>query len=347
MTNTIDKKPSHRFDALSRRALLAGAAGLVIAVHVPTGKAKAQGAPPAMPIQPNVFVRVAPDSTVTVISRNLEMGQGPYTGFATLVAEEMDAAWSQMRAEAAPANLALYVNPGFGMQGTGGSTSMATSYDTMRRAGAVARAMLVEAAAQSWAVPAAEITVENGVIAHAGSGRTGSFGDFAEAAGMLPAPDSATVALKDPSAFKLIGKDIGPVHRIDTLAKSTGAAQFSLDIHEPDMLTAVIARPPKFGATVASVDDAEARAVRGVVDVKSIPSGVAVYATGSWPAIKASRLVKATWDETAAEQRGTAELRAEFEALAATPGLNAGRHGDIDAALADADQAIESIYEFP
>jgi isoquinoline 1-oxidoreductase beta subunit len=340
---------SHRFDALSRRALLAGAAGLVIAVHVPVGKAKAQGAPPAMPIQPNVFVRVAPDSTVTVISRNLEMGQGPYTGFATLVAEEMDADWSQMRAEAAPANLALYVNPGFGMQGTGGSTSMTTSYDTMRRAGALARALLVEAAAQSWGVPAAEITVENGVIAHAASSKTGSFGEFAEAAATLTPPDSATLTLKDPSTFKFIGKDIstGAVRRVDTLAKSTGTAQYSIDIHEPNMLTAVIVRPPLFGAKATGFDDTDAKAIRGYVDAKTIPSGVAVYATSTWPAIKARRAMKTTWDDSAAEKRGTAELRAEFERLAQTPGLNAGKHGDVDAALADADQAIESIYEFP
>ena len=329
--------------AVSRRAALQGMAGLVVAIQLPVGRAVAQQS--SGPFAPNAYIRIAPDSTVTVISRSLEFGQGPYTGFATLVAEELDADWSQVRAEAAPANI-VYANPAFQMQGTGGSTSITTSYETMRQAGAAARAMLVGAAAEAWDVPPTDITVESGVIRHAGSGREGAFGDFVEAAAARPAPDPATVALKDPSQFRFIGKE-GAVRRLDSASKADGTAQFTIDIQAPDMLTVVVARPPRFGATVASFDATEALAVNGVVDVKAIPSGVAVYAEGTWPAIKARRLLTVEWDETAAETRGSEDLLAEFRALSETPGASVGAHGDVDAAFADADQVIEATYEFP
>ncbi len=329
---------------ISRRAALQGMAGLVVAVALPAGRAFAQGAPAAPPLVAEAYVRVAPDSTVTILSRNLEMGQGPYTGFATLVAEEMDADWSQMRAEGAPA-AAVYTNPAFGMQGTGGSTSMTSTYDDMRRAGAVVRAMLVAAAAQEWGVPAGEITIENGVMRHP-SGQEGSFGDFAEAASRLTPPDPASVTLKDPSQFRLVGHDHA-VHRIDSPAKSRGEPVFTLDIDEPEMLTVVLARPPRFGAKVASFDASEAMAIRGVVDVKALPSGVAVYANGTWPAIAGSRAVKVEWDESAVEARSTAQLFEEYRELAQTPGIPVNSHGDVESAMADADHVVEASYEFP
>lgn len=334
---------------LSRRSLLKGAGALVIGLYLPLPARAQSGAGAAYrpggnaTFAPNAFVRVATDNTVTVLSKHLEMGQGPFTGLATLVAEEMDAAWSQIRAEHAPADVKLYANLAFGVQGTGGSTAIANSWEQLRKAGAAARAMLVQAAAQAWKVPASEITVSDGVIGHA-SGRKGTFGEFAEAAARLPVPENPV--LKQPSAYKLIGKD-GAVKRLDSAPKSNGTAQFTIDIRKPDMLTVVVARSPLFGGKVASFDASEALKVRGVVDVKQIPSGVAVYATGMWPAIKGREALKVSWDDSAAEKRGSAELIAEYRKLARQVGTVAGSHGDAEAALAKADRVIEAEFVFP
>ncbi|MEP9375367.1 xanthine dehydrogenase family protein molybdopterin-binding subunit [Aquabacter sp. CN5-332] len=335
---------------LSRRAMLRGAGALIIGLHLPLAARAQSGAAAAFRggsapevFAPNAFVRVAPDDTVTVLVKHIEFGQGPFTGLSTLVAEEMDADWAQMRAEHAPADVKLYANLAFGVQGTGGSTAIANSYEQMRKAGATARAMLVQAAAQAWNVPVGEIVVEKGVISHA-SGKKGRFGQFAEAASKLPAPEN--VPLKDPSAFRLIGKE-GAVKRLDSAAKSKGQAQFTIDIRKPDMLTVVVARPPRFGAKMASFDAAETLKVRGVVDVKPIGSGVAIYANGMWPALKGREALKVTWDESAAEKRGSRELIAEYRALARTPGTVAGTHGDAPGILAKADRVVEAEFVFP
>ncbi|RYE73675.1 MAG: xanthine dehydrogenase family protein molybdopterin-binding subunit, partial [Hyphomicrobiales bacterium] len=185
--------------------------------------------------------------------------------------------------------------------------------------------------------------VEKGVLKHS-SGKQGRFGEFAEAASKLQAP--AEVKLKDPAQFRLIGKE-GAVKRLDSQGKSTGKTQFTIDIRTPDMLTVVVARPPRFGSKVASFDAAEAKKVKGVVDVQQIGSGVAVYATGMWPALKGREALKVTWDESGAEKRGSRELIAEYRALARTPGTVAGKHGDVDAVLAKADKLIEAEYVFP
>ena len=172
---------------------------------------------------PNAFIRIAPDSTVTVIAKHLEMGQGSHTGLATLVAEELDADWAQMRLEGAPADARRYGNLALGgTQGTGGSSTMSNSYDQMRKAGAAARAMLVQAAAQKWHVPESELTVERGVVSHQNSGKHARFGELAAAAAKLPVPQEIT--LKDPSKFRLIGK---PTPRVDARLKSTGTANNS------------------------------------------------------------------------------------------------------------------------
>jgi isoquinoline 1-oxidoreductase beta subunit len=342
---------THHDLRLSRRAALQGIAGLIIGVGLPelasaqSGAARAfRPGDTASAFVPNAFVRVGADDTVTVLIKHIEFGQGPFTGLATLVAEEMDADWSKVRAEHAPSNVELYKNLAFGAQGTGGSTAIANSYEQMRKAGATARAMLVQAAAQAWNVRPAEITVEQGVLRHASSGRQGRFGEFAEAASRLPVP--ADVPLKDPSAFRLIGRD-GAVHRLDAAIKANGRAQFTIDIREPGMLTVLVARPPRFGAKVASIDDSAARAVSGVVDVKSISSGVAVYAQGFWPARKGRELLRITWDETGTERRGSERLVEEYRALARRPGDPASAKGDPEMALARADRVIEAEFVFP
>jgi isoquinoline 1-oxidoreductase beta subunit len=338
---------------LSRRSMLKAAAGLVIAFHLPRAALAQSGAAQvfrpdgaaAASFAPNAFLRIAADNTVTVISKHLEMGQGPYTGLTTIVAEELDADWAQMRAESAPSNAQIYNNLLFGpVQGTGGSTAIANSYEQLRKAGAAARAMLVKAASGAWDVPASEITVDRGVIRHAGSGRQGRFGEFAEAAGKLTPP--ADVPLKDPANFKLIGRE-GVVKKLDAPAKTNGTAKFTIDVYEPGMLTVVVAHPPRFGGKVASVDDSEARKIPGVVDVKPISSGVAVYANGMWPALKGRQALRITWDESAAEKRGTPELVEEYRALAKKAGTVAGQHGDAEAALAKADKVIEAEFVFP
>jgi isoquinoline 1-oxidoreductase beta subunit len=217
----------------SRRAFLAGSAGLVVGFYLaPVGRAHAVPVKEGIPADAagphaniNAFVRIAPDDTVTVLCKHTEMGQGPYTGLTTIVAEELDADWSQMRAAASPADDELYKNLAFGVMGTGGSTAIANSYEQLRNAGATARALLVAAAAAEWGVPAAEITVEAGRIRHAASGRESGFGALAEKAASMTAP--AEVKLKDPKDFKLIGTDI---HRIDTAAKSNGTAIYTIDI---------------------------------------------------------------------------------------------------------------------
>ena len=331
---------------LSRRSLLKAGAGLAIGVYIAkSGRVFAQ-APAATPpnIAPNTFLIIKPDNTVTVLCKHIEFGQGPFTGMATLVAEELDADWSQMRADHAPSNPVLYKNLLFGVQGTGGSSAIANSFIQMRQVGAAAREMLVAAAAKEWNVPATEVTVENGVIKHP-SGKQGRFGEFAEKANQMPVP--ANPKLKDPSQFKFIGKE-GVVKRLDSAEKSNGTAEYTLDINEPDMLTVVIARPPQFGATVASFDATAAKAVAGVVDVKQVPTGVAVYARGFWPAKTARDLLKITWDDSKAEKRGTQELLTEFRALSKSPGKTVKMEGDVDAEVSKpGSRLIEAEFAFP
>ena len=262
----------------TRRNFLIGTGlviGVALAARTKAAAALIQGAPagPAGPASEfNAFVRIAPDSTVTVLSKHIEFGQGPYTGLTTLVAEELDADWSQMRAAAAPAD-ETYKNLAFGLQGTGGSTSIANSYEQMRKAGATARAMLVAAAAEEWGVPAEEITVSKGRIAHAASGKESGFGELADKAATMDAPSDP--ALKDPKDFVLIGTDRP---KLDTPEKTNGKAVFTLDVLADNMMIAMVAHPAHFGATVQSFDDTAAREIPGVVDIQQIPQGIAVYA---------------------------------------------------------------------
>ncbi len=291
---------------------------------------------------PNAFVRIAPDNTVTIIGKHIEFGQGSSTGLAAILAEELDADWSQIRVEAAPANTERYKNLLLGVQGTGGSTAMANSWDQLRRAGATARAMLVEAAAREWSVPVSEITVDRGVVSHAPSGRRATFGELAPKAATLTPP--AQVTLKDPKDFKLIGQRLP---RLDTTAKTDGSAKFTLDFAEPGMLTALIARPPRFGATVKAFDAIGSRRVKGVTQVVQVPSGVAVVATSFWAARKGREALRVTWDESRAERRGSDDLYAAYRLLARRPGTPARHQGDTAGALRGAAKVLEAVYEFP
>lgn len=330
---------------LSRRTLLKAGAGLVIGAYVARAdKLFAQTAAPTPPnIAPNTFLIIKPDNTVTVLCKGIEFGQGPFTGMATLVAEELDADWSQMRADHAPSNPVLYKNLAFGMQGTGGSTAIANSYIQMRQVGAAARQMLVAAAAEAWQVQAGEISVENGVIKHA-SGKEGRFGEFAEKAMTMPVP--ADPKLKDPTNFKLIGKE-GVVKRLDSAEKANGKAFYTIDIDEPDMLTVLVARSPKFGGKVKSFDATAAKAVPGVVDVKQVPTGVAVYAKGFWAAKLGREALKISWDDSKAEKRGSPELLQQFRALSKKPGKLVKAEGKFEESIAKGGRIVEVEYVFP
>src|SRR5437764_9013226 len=279
------------------------------------------------------FLRVAPDNTVTVISKHLEAGQGVWTGLPAIVAEELDASWDQMRVESAPAQVPMYGNLAMGgkIQLTGGSTAVANSWQQLRQAGATARAMLVAAAAKAWAVPASEIKVSQGVVSHTGAGRKATFGELAGSAAKEPVPTQ--VSLKDPAAFSIVGNEKLP--RLDARAKSTGKQQFAVDVMLPGMMTALVMRPPRFGGKVSSFDASNAKAVPGVVDVVQIPRGVAVVAKDMWAARKGREALRVTWDESEAEKRGTAELMKEYRALArAKEAVTVAHSGDPDAALA-------------
>jgi isoquinoline 1-oxidoreductase beta subunit len=342
---------THHDARLTRRAALKGAAALVIGFHLPlpahsqSGSMRLSGANAgSASFAPNAFIRIGTDDLVTVLIKHIEFGQGPFTGLATLVAEELDADWAQMRAEHAPSNPLLYKNFLLGMQGTGGSTAMANSYDQMRKAGAAARAMLVQAAAITWRVPPSAIVIERGVLRHPATGREGRFGEFAKAAAALPVPEDAP--LKKPSSFRLIGRE-GAVKKLDVPDKTNGKAQFTIDNYAPGMLTVVVARPPRFGGKVASFDSTAARSIPGVADVKQLPTGVAVYAEGMWPALKGREALRIKWDDTAAEKRSSQQMVEEYRALARSPGMAAATHGDAEAVLAKAEKVIEAEFVFP
>lgn len=316
--------------------------GLVIGFNLPVKKSFAQPPGPAPGDSlPNAFVRVAPDNTVTVIAKHTELGQGVYTGLATILAEELDADWSQLRVESAPANLALYRHFTMGIQGTGGSSSIPNSWEQYRIVGAKARAMLVAAAAEQWGVPAGEVSAEKGVLSHR-SGQRATYGELSELAGTQAIPDNVT--LKSPEEFRLIGTR---VPKLDMPEKVDGSAVYTIDIKRPGMKVAVVAHAPRFGAKLISFDDTQTRQVPGVVDVVEIPRGVAVLADNTWAAIKGRDALQTEWDFSAAENRGDREILDDFIAMTEQPGVDYERKGDSAAALAAADQQIDALYTFP
>ncbi|CAD6536763.1 Isoquinoline 1-oxidoreductase subunit beta [Paraburkholderia kirstenboschensis] len=292
---------------------------------------------------PNAFLRVAPDNSVTVIAKHVEMGQGAYTGIATIVAEELDANWQDVRVESAPADAKRYANLAFGtMQGTGGSSAMANSWMQLREAGAKARAMLVSAAAAQWKVPATELVTRDGSVHHAATNRSATYGSLASAAARLPVPQKVT--LKSPKDFRLIGHQLP---RVDVPPKTDGTAQFTLDVTFPGMLVALLQRPPLFGATVKSFDASAAKAVPGVVSVVQVPGGVAVVAKGFWAAKQGRDALKIEWDDSKAEKRSSDAIMAEYRRLAEQPGATARKDGNAEQALSGAAKKISASYSFP
>ena len=329
----------------SRRSFLkiagGAGAGLVLGMAIPLrGVSTSAVAAASETLQPNPFLQVAPDNTVTVIIKHLDKGQGAATGLATLVAEELDADWSQIKTEFAPADPVKYKNFAFGVQGVGGSTGLSNSYEQYRLAGATAKAMIVAAAAKVWGVPASEISVKAGVVSH--GDKRATFGDLASKAAAENVPEKP--ALKDPKDFVYIGKSFP---RVDGKAKTTGAAKFTIDHQFDGMLIATIARPLMFGATVTSFDASEAEKIKGVVKVLQVPQGVAVLANSTWAALQAQRAIKVTWDDSKAEKRSTSDIVAAYKAKLDTPGISARKDGDVEAGFKSAAKVVEVDFEFP
>lgn len=324
----------------TRRGFLAGATGLVLCTTLSLNAKKAVAQEAATPFEANAFIRIDTDNSVTVLIKHLEMGQGPYTGLTTLVAEELDADWAQMKAVGAPADVAKYVNTALGVQGTGGSTTMLNAYMQMRQAGAAARAMLVNAAAEAWGVPATEITIKAGVIAHA-SGKSATFGEIAPLAAKQPVPENA--AIKEPKDYVFIGKDRP---RLDTVSKTNGTAKFTLDHYREGMLTVLVARAPKFGAVVKSYDDSAALAIKGVDMVRQISNGIAVYARNTYAAMMGRDALVIEWDDAAAEKRSSDQMFADYAEALKSDVLNVEEQGDISV-MAKAAKVIEAEFRLP
>ena len=345
MSNDISSPPR-----IERRAFLKGAgAATVTALTIGfewsgSQRAQALATPDSFaPFAPNAFVRIGTDHSITIISKHIEMGQGSYTGLATVLADELDADWAQVRVESAPADATRYANLAFGkIQGTGGSSAIANSWLQLRDAGAKARAMLLTAAATEWHVPVDELTADKSVIFHTPSKRQATFGSLVKKASALPVPQ--TVQLKDPKNFKLIGSR---PPRVDVAAKCDGTAQFTIDVEMPGMLVSLLKRSPHFGGKVKSFDDAATMQVPGVVKVVQVPGGVAVIAKGFWAAKQGRDALKVDWDLSNAEKRSSSTMMDEYRRSADQPALPARKDGDAKKAIGDASRKVSASFEFP
>lgn len=319
---------------------VAASGGLVIGFYLPSSRLAAAEERSGSAFMPNAFLKIGTDERVTVIVNHSEMGQGVYTALPMLLAEELDADWNKIAYESAPVD-AKYNHPVFGMQMTGGSSSVWSGFEQYRKAGAAARAMLIAAAAQQWNVDPKSLRTESGAVLD-GANRKLSYGQLAEAAAKITPPEKVT--LKDPNSFKLIGK---PEKRLDTPEKISGKAIFGIDVRSPGMLTAVVARAPVFGAKLKSFDDSRARNMPGVRKIVAVPSGVAVVADSFWQAKVARDAVRIDWDEVEMHSFSTGKMMEQFRKQAQSPGTSVRRDGDPDAALAQAAKKIEAVYEVP
>lgn len=322
------------------KAGLAGATGLIVGFYLP-GRREVLAAETA-PAVMNAFIHVSPADTVTIVVSKSEMGQGVATALPMLAAEELECDWRKIKFEFAPA-ARVYFDPAFGMQGTGGSTSVHSSWEPLRKAGATAREMLIAAAAQKWSVDASECRAENGEVVHMGSKRRATYGSLAEAAAQLQPPTD--VKLKDPAEFAVIGK---PFKRLDTPEKTNGRAKFGIDQRRPGMYHAVVLRCPVFGGKVASFDATKAKQVRGVKDVVQISDGVAVVADNTWSAMQGRKALDVQWDLGPNADVSTDSIFDTFaKSLDGKEGYSARKVGDAAGALSGAATKIEAEYRAP
>lgn len=339
---------------LSRRSILklsgAAGAGLILAFSLaPVKDAAAAGVPSAKEFAPNAFLRISPDGSIMIYSKGPEIGQGIKTAFPMIIAEEMDAAWSDVRVEQAPINPAV-----FGRQSASGSTSIPNSWDQLRRAGATARAMLISTAAKQWGVPAGECTAGDSVVTHAPSNRQAKYGALAVQAAALPVPDPAKLTLKTRAQYKLLGTRVTGV---DNLKIVTGQPLFGIDQVVPNMLYAVYEKCPAVGGKVVSANLEYIKTLPGVKDafvlegngiVSEVMPGVAIVAESTWAAFKAKRALQVTWDESAASKDSWSKSVVQAKALAKQAGPQTiYKSGDVDAALKSAAKTVEAFYSYP
>lgn len=339
---------------LSRRRFLAGTAvgALVLGFGLPLGSARVQAATPATAergTQVPAFLEIRPDGKVRLLSPFMEGGQGPFTAMAQIVGEELDVDPVNFLVESAPPGEA-YVVMENGMRITGGSMSVRMSYPTMRRLGALGRAMLLQAAAEQWRVPVDELTTEPGKVVHANSGRSLAYGELAGRAMDLPVPDPGSVKLRDPSQFRWIGK---PVPRLDAYDKSTGKAQYCIDIKVDGMLHAAVQHAPRLGMTVGSLrNEAQVQGMKGVHSVHQLPGAVAVVAERWWHAKRAVEAIQVDWKEPEADSQVRA-MPADFSsdgwrehlANAQGPARDDEHEGDVESALANAKTTVQASYQ--
>src|SRR6202165_4430497 len=312
---------------LNRRSFLrvsaAAAGGLLVSLYLDPPSIAQEGnqAPPSKVYPPDAFVHIRPDGKIVIQVNRLEFGQGVHTSLPMILADEMDADWSQVEAQLAPA-ADDYKDPQYGIKMVGGSGSIAHSFQQYRELGAKARAMLVSTAADRWRVTPDQCRTANSVVYGPGN-QSASYAELANDAARQPVPDK--VSLKNPSEFRLIGKR---VRRLDSRAKCDGSQKFGLDLDLPGLKIAMVAHPPVFGGRVRGFDDKEARSIAGVRDVFEIPlvngTAVAVVADGFWAAKQARDRLKIDWDLSGIEHADSSELRIRFKQLARTVGKVAG-----------------------
>ncbi|MBV8401456.1 MAG: xanthine dehydrogenase family protein molybdopterin-binding subunit [Acetobacteraceae bacterium] len=335
--------PDHR-NVLSRRTLLEAAAatggGLLLSFSLPFARGNAEA---AGTFAPNAFVRIGSDGQIVLIMSQVEMGQGTYTSIPMLIAEELEVALKDVRLEHAPPDEKLYGNPLLaGVQATGGSTSIMAAWQPLREAGAVARTMLVAAAAKRWNVDPASCRAQNGEVVHVPSGRRARYGELAADAAHIPVPDN--VQLKRPDEFKLIGT---PAKRLDAPAKVDGTAAYGIDARPPGVKIATLAQSPVFGGRLKSVDDTAAKAVKGVRQVVRLDDAVAAVADHMGAARKGLAALVIEWDNGPNAALTTEDIARELEQATLKPGPVAQNIGDVDKAMAGAATKVEATYQLP
>jgi len=327
----------NRRDFLKTSTLLGG--GLVISFALPAGiKRLAMTGPPSTVFAPNAFLRIGTDGTVQIILSKVEMGQGIWTALPMLIAEELDCDWTTIKVEHSPAGKE-YSCTFMPVQGTFGSTSVVSEFDRYRQAGAVARTMLVEAAAKKLDVSSDTCRTENGFVI-AGDKRLG-YGEVSGDAAKLPVP---SVKLREPKDWKYIGKS---QQRLDSPGKVNGKAIFGIDIQFPDLLTAIVARSPVFGGKIKSFDATKAKAINGVIDIVQIPSGIAVIANNYWAAKLGRDALKIEWDPGANASMDSKQQLETYRKLAKTKGKSAQQKGDVTKALTKAVKTVTAEFAFP
>ena len=340
-TDSLPLSTATRRGFLKASAAVGG--GLLLSFGLPPAMGRPAAAGAADGFAPNAFIRIGRDGQVTLIMPQVEMGQGTYTSMPMLIAEELEVDLSEVHVEHAPPDDQLYGNPLLvGLQATGNSNSVRAFFEPLRRAGATARSMLVSAAAEIWQVDASTCRAEKGAVIHEATGRALDYRELVDKAAGLPVPEN--VALKDPKDWRLIGT---PAKRLDTPAKVNGTAVFGIDVRPPGVKIATLAQSPVFGGRVRSVDDAAAKAAKGVRQVVRLDDAVAVVADHMGAAKKGLAALEIEWDDGPNATLDTADVVRELESASQRAGAIARREGNVEQAMANAATKVEAVYQVP